>query len=169
MADDLYNGIFDPKDKLPVLSVNKNVKTVEEKVKSWQERVNQWRTAITRNETIIIILCMISGVLYSYAVNECTGNFNVPIYAYIMAIGMGLLCSLLLIAEGSLPLLLIIKFSASVVFGHFVMMFLIVADGPIGFFTIASCTNPITSDTVLSWIFGSFTGYIAAHFQMEER
>lgn len=170
MGDDTYSGYFEGKKKeIEQTNINKNVQTVEEKVKSWQTRANQWRTTITQNEKIILIFCMLSGLAYSYTVNECTGNFNVPVYVYIMAFGILILCSLLLIADKTLPLLVLIKFSAAVAFGHVAMMFLIVADGPIGLFTIAACQTPITIDSVMVWLFGSGTGYIAANFQMGEK
>jgi len=168
MEDDLYDDIFSQKKNLPVSTKpNKNVKTVEEKVKLWQEIANRWRTTITQNEKVIVIFCMLAGFVYSYAVNECTGNFDVPIYVYAMAFGIVILCSLLLIAEKTLPLLVLVKFSAAAAFGHVAMMFLIVADGPIGVFTVATCSSPVTIDSVMVWLFGSGTGYIAANFQME--
>lgn len=158
----------DFKNKITAKSVKitDKVRTIEGISEYWQDILNNWRKAITQNEQIIIILCICIGIVYSYAVNKCTGNIDVPVYAYIMSGVIIVLISLLLIAEKSLPLLVLIKFGVSVAGGHLAMMYLVAADGhDWGLFTDAVCRYPVTTNTLLAYTFGVGSGIIISTFK----
>lgn len=150
--------------------LDEGVRTIENKVRTGQDLINEWRIRIVKNEQAIIISCLLFGVLIAYAVNECTGDFDFPGYAYWMAGVIVFLLSLLLISGGSLPLIILIKFATSMVSGHLAMMFLIAIDGHgFGFFTTDTCRYPVTFDSITGCLFGVGIGYIAATFKVEER
>ena len=159
----------DHKNKITAKSVkiDNKVRTIEGITQYWQDILNNWRKTITQNEQIIIIMCIFIGIIYSYAVNKCTGNINVPPYAYVMSGIIIVLISLLLIAERSLPLLVLIKFAVSVAGGHLAMMYLVAVDGHgWGLFTDAVCRYPVTTNTIMAYIFGVGSGIIASNFKI---
>ena len=147
-------------------TVGEGVKTVEDRVRNWQIFINDWRISIIQKEDPIIIFCIILGGFYSWAVNECTGNFNVPFYAYVMSaiiIGFG---ALLLITEGSLPLVVLVKFAVAIALGHTGMMWAIAVDGhSFHFFTIEVCRYPLTTESFMVYLLGGGSGYIVAKFE----
>ena len=99
-------------------------------------------------------------------INECSGNVNIPGYTYMLVAVIVSLLSLLLIAEGSLPLVLLIKFAVSVAAGHVSMMFLIAVDGHTWhIISTEVCRYPITSDSVMVFLVGGGVGYIFAKFE----
>jgi hypothetical protein len=170
--EDIFDQVYN-KDQIPRNhsisvdvengAVDGSVKSIDNKITLWQELANEWRKAIIQNENIIISFWILFGLIYSYAINECTGNFHVPTYVYVMAGIIIMLVSLLLITEGSLPLLVLVKFGVSIAFGHVSMMFLIAADGhTFKIFTTDVCRYPITTDSVMIYMVGVGTGYILA-------
>lgn len=174
--EDVFEQIFDDsKTTLPVqqklltpstAKLDDGVKTVEDRVLYWQKMINHWRITIAQNEQVIIIFCIIFGLAYSYAINECTGNFNLPVYVYAMSIGLVFMASLLLIAEGGLPLLVLVKFGVSIATGHVAMMFLIAVDGHYWkLFVTDVCRYPVTTDSIMVFIVGGGAGYIFAKFE----
>jgi hypothetical protein len=147
--------------------IDEKVKTIEGKAQYWQDILNDWRKNITQNEQIIIITCFLIGAIYSYAVNKCTGNVDVPIYAYVMSGVIVIMMSFLLIADKSLPLLVLIKFAVSVAAGHLALMHLVAVDGHgWGWITSDVCRFPITTDKVLVWMFGIGCGVILTTFKI---
>jgi hypothetical protein len=146
--------------------VDEGVKTVEDKVIQWQQHINHWRLAITQNEQIIVVFCVLFGICYSYAINECTGNFHFPVYAYVTTIITIVSVSLLLIAPGELPLVTLVKFAVSIAFGHVAMMTLIAVDGHTWhWFTTDTCRYPITTDSIMVALVGAGAGYMFAKFE----
>ena len=146
--------------------VDESVSSVADKVEYWQEYINYWRKTITHNESVIIISCILFGLVYSWAINECTGNLGFPIYAYVLVGFIVIALSLLLIADGSLPLTVLVKFAVSVAFGHVLMMNIIAVDGHT--FRILStyvCRYPLTPDSAMVFILGSGSGYLLAKFE----
>ena len=148
------------------IRIDESVQTIEDKVTYWQELINHWRITIIQNERVIIIFCIVFGFFYSYAINECTGNIHIPAYSYVMIASIIVLLSLLLITEGALPLVVLVKFAISVAGGHVSMMLLIAADGHTwNLFTTAVCRYPISSDSIMVYLVGGGSGYIFAKFE----
>ncbi|MCK5612203.1 hypothetical protein KAR91_60590 [Candidatus Pacearchaeota archaeon] len=146
--------------------IDESVSSVAEKVEYWQNYINYWRKTITQNESVIIIFCILFGLVYSYAINECTGNLGFPVYAYVLVGFIVAALSLLLIADGSLPLTVLVKFAVSVAFGHILMMNIIAVDGHT--FRVLStyvCRYPLTPDSIMVYIFGGGSGYLLAKFE----
>ena len=74
--------------------------------------------------------------------------------------------SLLLITEGSLPLVVLVKFGVSIAAGHVAMMWIIAIDGHTwGLLTTDVCRYPLTTDSFMVWLVGGGSGYIAAKFE----
>ncbi len=171
--DEIFGQVIVKTKYLPTKTVTKSsakvdesVKTIEDRVRNWQEILNNWRIAIIQNEQAIIILCIIFGIVYSYAINECTGNLNFPIYVYVLTGIIVALFSLLLITEGSLPLLVLVKFAVSIALGHYAMMWVIAVDGHTWeFFVVYVCRYPMTWESIAVYIVGGGCGYISAKFE----
>ena len=161
-AEEDYNTITATSAK-----IDDKVRTIEGIAQYWQDILNDWRKMITQNEQAIILMCIVLGFIYSFAVNECTGNLDVPVYAYAMSAIIVFLVSLLLIAERSLPLLVLIKFAVSWAAGHLAMMYLIAADGHSWMiFTDNVCRYPVTTDSIMVYSFGVGSGIIIATFKI---
>ena len=76
------------------------------------------------------------------------------------------LSSLLLIADGSLPLVVILKFVSSFTVGHASMMILIAIDGHTwGLFTTDVCRYPVTTDAIMWVILGGSGGWILKSYE----
>jgi len=146
--------------------VDEGVQSIEGKVIQWQQHINHWRLAITQNEQTIIMFCVIFGACYSYAINECTGNLNFPVYAYVTTIITIVSIFLLLIAPDELPLVTLVKFAVSIALGHVSMMTLIAVDGHTWhLFTTDTCRYPVTTDSIMVFLVGGGAGYIFAKFE----
>lgn len=173
--EDLFDQLFEGKSSnLPAPRkytktterVDKSIRTVEDRLMYWQTLLNNWRIAISQNEQIITVGCILFGLLYSFAINECTGNFEFPIYVYVLVGIIVIVTSLLLIAEGGLPLLTIVQFGVSLAFGHVSMMFLVAVDGHYWqLFTTDVCRYPVTTDSAMVFIVGGGAGYMFAKFE----
>ncbi len=152
------------------VKIDEKVRSIEGLAQYWQDVLNDWRRTITQNEQAIIIMCIVIGSIYSYAVNKCTGNIDVPVYAYVMSGVIVILISLLLIADESLPLLVLIKFGVSVSGGHLSMMYLVAVDGHgLGLITSDVCRYPVTTDSILVWVFGVGCGIVIMSFKIGGR
>ena len=146
--------------------IDESVSSVAEKVEYWQNYINYWRKTITQNESVIIISCILFGIVYSYAINECTGNLGFPVYAYVLVGFIVASLSLLLIADGSLPLTVLVKFAVSVAFGHVLMMNMIAVDGhTFRWLATDVCRYPLTPDSIMVYIVGGGSGYLLAKFE----
>lgn len=142
------------------------VKSVEDRVYYWQDMINNWRITIMQNEQLIVSFCILWGLIFAYAINECTGNLNFPWYVYGLVVIIMVLCSLLLIADGSLPLVVILKFVSSFTVGHASMMILIAIDGHTwGLFTTDVCRYPVTTDAIMWIILGGSGGWILKSYE----
>lgn len=146
--------------------VDESVKTLEDKILSGQEIINEWRKKITQNEKAITIFCVLTGIIFSYAVNRCTGNLNIPPSVYALSVVVILSIALLLIADGSLPLVVLVRFAVSLFFGHYFFMWLVAVDGH-SFRWLATdvCRYPVSVDLVMVFIAGSCAGYIGKSFE----
>lgn len=172
--EEIFSQIEGEKQNLPAkrtvtqssARIDESVSTVADKVEYWQEHINYWRKTITQNESVIIISCILFGLLYSYAINECTGNLGFPIYAYVLVGFIVIALSLLLIADGSLPLTVLVKFAVSIAFGHVMMMNIIAVDGhTFRWISTDVCRYPLTPDSIMVFVVGSGSGYLLAKFE----
>ncbi len=146
--------------------VDESVKTLEDKSTYIQEFINYWRGKIMQNERIITLFCVIIGMYFSWAVNICTGNFDIPLSVYILSGVIVFVVALLLIAPGALPLIVIVRFAIFMFFGHYCMMWLVAIDGrAFGLLTTDVCRYPISLDVTSGVIAGVFIGYIFKSFE----
>lgn len=146
--------------------VDESVKTIEDKVLYGQDVINEWRLSITQNERGITLFCMIIGILFSYAINRCTGNINIPSSVYVLSAAIVLFAALLLIADGALPLIVLVRFAVSAFFGHYFMMLIVAIDGHyFMWFATDVCRYPFNIDVTAGIIAGICIGYIAKSFE----
>ncbi len=148
------------------VKVDEGVKTLEDKVIHSQAVINYWRAKITQNEKAITFFCVIISILFSWAVNRCTGNFNIPSSVYVLSAIIILVVALLLIADGALPLIVLVRFVVAAFAGHYFMMWIVSIDGHyFGWLTADVCRYPISVDVTAGVIAGIFIGYIAKSFE----
>ena len=173
--DQVHNGskIEDKGKQVSVTSdspkLDVGVKSVEDRLITWQERINDWRRKIIKNENIIIMFCVLTGAVFSYAINECTGDFDFPWYAYLMGFAIIALWSLLMITEGGLQLIVLIRFGVTLALGHYSMMWLVAIDGHSWhIFTFEICRYPMTQDLIAGFFVGIGSGFILAKFKIKE-
>ena len=149
--------------------LDEGVKSVEERLMTWQERVNDWRKKIIQNEQVITLICVLSGMVYSYAINECTGDLDIAWYVYLMASVIVALGSLLVISEGGLLLIVLVKFGLAMSIGHYAVMWLVAVDGHYwAAFTYETCRYPMTPDLISGFIVGVGSGFTLAKFRVTE-
>ncbi len=146
--------------------VDETVTTLEDKVTHIQAVINYWRAKITQNERVITLFCVITGILFSYAINKCTRNLDIPASVYWLSAALIISFALLLISDGSLPLIVLVRFAISVYFGHYFMMWVVSIDGHyFGWLTADVCRYPISVAVTAGVIAGIFIGYIAKSFE----
>ncbi len=146
--------------------VDEGVKTLEDKVISWQDIINYWRGKITKNKGFITVFCVVIGMFFSWAVNRCTGNFDIPISVYVLSAVIVVTTALLLIADGALPLIVLVKFAVAAFAGHYFMMWIASIDGHyFQLFTTNTCRYPFSVDMGMVFAAGSCAGYIGKSFE----
>lgn len=143
-----------------------SIRTIEDKIVHWQEIINNWRITILQNERAIIIFYALFGFIFAYAINECTGDLDFPLYAYILVGIIMMLMALLQIPEGGLRLIIILKYSISMMLGHYSMMMFIAIDGhTIRWFTTDVCRYPATSDFLMGIPVGGAIVFLAKSYE----
>jgi len=136
------------------------IKTIEDKVIYWQERINSLRISVMQNEQFVILFCILLGIVLAYSINECTGNIDIPAYVYVLIFLNLVWLSLLMIPEGSLPFIAILKLVSAYTVGHAWMMLMIALDGHFfKWFVTDVCRYPFTKDTIMWVILGAIGGY----------
>ena len=146
--------------------VDEGVRTLEDKVIGWQEIINYWRSEVARKQTGITSFCIILGCFFSLAVNRCTGNLDISPPVYALCAALLLAGGFLLIADGPLRLIVLVKFTAAAFFGHYLMMWVISIDGHTwGLFTSDICRYPISIDVSVGVVAGTLIGYIWKSFE----
>ena len=177
--EDIFNQVYGKEKSLPkkqyqqskaitqsTVKVDEGIKTVEDRVINWQVILNNWRITIVQIEPVIIVICVVLGWLLSYTVNKCTGVFNPPWYVYMMAGVIVISWFFLLITEGVLSLIVLVKFITATAAGHYSMMWVIAVDGhTFKFFTMNVCKYPIASDIISGLFPGLIIGYIFKTFE----
>jgi hypothetical protein len=164
-AEEIFEREHGPKKpvkeehKSPI--VDGRILAVDEKLTKIQVFATKWQRQLVKNETLLSFVCFFLGVIYSYAINKCTGDFNVAWYTYVLAIGWGISFSLLLIREGSLPLSIIAKFILIFLVGHVSLMFFVAADSQtFHLFTVNVCRIPFGWNELTWWTLGLLSGYL---------
>lgn len=148
------------------VKVDENVKTIEDKVINSQNLINYWRIKITKNEKTITFFCVMIGILFSWAINRCTGNLNIPSSVYVLSAIIILVIALLLIAEEALALIVLVRFAVAMFLGHYFMMWLVAIDGRyFSWFASEVCRYPVSVDVTAGIVAGIFIGYIAKSFE----
>lgn len=141
--------------------IDGGVRTIEEKLTYWQEIGNEWRKAIVQNEHLISAFWFLFGMIYSYAINKCTGSFVIPGIAYLLSGIILVLLVFLMISEESLPLLSLIKIGLYGAFGHIMMMTAVAVDGHTwNLFTSDVCRYPFSSDSLMIYMLGMASGIV---------
>ncbi len=171
--EDIFSQIDGNKTNLPAKTVtqssakvDESVKTLEDKSTNAQEVINYWRKKIMQNEEVITFFCVIIGMYFSWAVNICTGNYDIPPSVYILSSVIVFVVALLLIAPGALPLIVIVRFAIFMFIGHYFMMWVVSIDGhSFRFLTSDVCRYPFSFDVMSGVIAGAFIGYIYKSFE----
>lgn len=146
--------------------VDEGVKTLEDKAIYVQGVANYWREKILQNEKLITFFCVIIGVFFSWAVNRCTGDFNIQASVYILSSIIVFAFVLLLIAPGPLPLMIIVRFAVAAFIGHYFMMWIVSIDGHFfHYFATDTCRYPFSVDMGMVFLAGSCAGYIGKSFE----
>lgn len=157
-------------DSIPFINTGTKVKVVEDKITSFQEFATFWQRQFIQNEDAISVCCFGAGLIYSYAVNECTGDVNVPWYAYILGGVAAFLFWLLVIRESSLKLVVIIKFLTAFLFGHVFLMFAVALDSHyFGYFTFNVCRYPFGGNEVMWTSLGAMGGFLYAELSRSRK
>lgn len=160
---DLKNNHQEQPKETSVISppVDEKILSVEGKLEKAQAKATEWQRMLIQNETIVSVICFISGVIYSFAVNECTGDYDFPWYAVFFAALSASLFYLLLIREGSLQLVILVKFASYFFLGHILLMFLVAIDSHSWkLFTVYTCKYPFTSDFFMGTALGAMGGFL---------
>jgi len=106
------------------------------------------------------------GMFFSWAVNRCTGNFDISTAVYILSALIVFVIALLLIAPGALPLKVLVGFATSAFIGHYAMMWLVAIDGHFfKWFTSDTCRYPFSVEMLMVFLGGACAGYIGKSFE----